>query len=206
MGLWPDLEAEAFTLAPWVRANQRPSAEPPCGARHSRGRPREVSMPPWACPLVAKRPGNCHRDPGRAHRRAPGPRQGVRIQRLILAAGAGRRFGADKRRARSSGETLLEATLSVLCPADPCPSSCSAPERAAPAAFQDQVRVIPPALGRGARPLPCRRREGLGCRSGPLASYRPRRYALPSTGDPEGPEHACADAQTAPGPLPTDRP
>ena len=113
----------------------------------------------------------------------------MRIQRLILAAGAGRRFGADKRRARlSSGETLLEATLSVLCPADPLPLLVLRPGETAPAPFQDQVQGHSlPALGRGARPLPCRRREGLGCRSGALASYRPRRYALPSTGDPEGP-------------------
>ena len=118
--------------------------------------PSRSFMPPWACPLVAKRPGNCHRDPGRAHRRAPGPRQGARIQRLILAAGAGRRFGADKRRARlSSGETLLEATLSVLCPADPLPSSCSAPRDGA-GAIPGPGPSFPPRAGpRGkATPLP----------------------------------------------------
>ena len=66
------------------------------------------------------------------------------LQRLILAAGAGRRFGADKRRARlSTGETLLEATLAVLCPAIPPPLLVLRPGETAPAPFQDQVRVIP---------------------------------------------------------------
>ena len=66
------------------------------------------------------------------------------IQRLILAAGASRRFGADKRQARlPSGETLLEATLGLLCPAAPLPLLVLRPGETAPAPFLGQVQVIP---------------------------------------------------------------
>ena len=66
------------------------------------------------------------------------------IQRLILAAGAGRRFGADKRHARlSGGATLLEATLARFCPATPKPLLVLRPEEAAPEAYASEVVVVP---------------------------------------------------------------
>lgn len=128
----------------------------------------------------------------------------MRIQRLILAAGAGRRFGADKRRARlSSGETLLEATLSVLCPADPLPLLVLRPGETAPAPFQDQVQVIPsPRWAEG---------QGHSLAAGVKAwDAAAAPWLLIALGDMpylqretlRALEHACADAQTAPGPLP----
>lgn len=128
----------------------------------------------------------------------------MRIQRLILAAGAGRRFGADKRRARlSSGETLLEATLSGLCPADPLPLLVLRPGETAPAPFQDQVRVIPsPRWAEG---------QGHSLAAGVKAwDAAAAPWLLIALGDMpylqretlRALEHACADAQTAPGPLP----
>ena len=66
------------------------------------------------------------------------------IQRLILAAGAGRRFGADKRLARlPDGSTLLEATLTCFCPATPKPLVVLRPGEAAPEAYARQVVVVP---------------------------------------------------------------
>ena len=128
----------------------------------------------------------------------------MRIQRLILAAGAGRRFGADKRRAcLSSGETLLEATLSVLCPADPLPLLVLRPGETAPAPFQDQVQVIPsPRWAEG---------QGHSLAAGVKAwDAAAAPWLLIALGDMpylqretlRALEHACADAQTAPGPLP----
>lgn len=128
----------------------------------------------------------------------------MRIQRLILAAGAGRRFGADKRRARlSSGETLLEATLSVLCPADPLPLLVLRPGETAPAPFQDQVRVIPsPRWAEG---------QGHSLAAGVKAwDAAAAPWLLIALGDMpylqretlRALERACADAQTTPGPLP----
>ncbi len=66
------------------------------------------------------------------------------IQRLILAAGAGRRFGADKRHARlPNGSTLLEATLARFCPATPKPLLVLRPRERAPEAYGDAVVVVP---------------------------------------------------------------
>lgn len=126
------------------------------------------------------------------------------IQRLILAAGAGRRFGADKRAARlPTGETLLEATLSVLCPAAPLPLLVLRPGETAPAPFQDQVRVIPSP----------RWKEGQGhSLAAGAAAWDPAAapWLLIALGDMpylqgetlKALEHACAEAQAVPGPTP----
>ena len=126
------------------------------------------------------------------------------IQRLILAAGASRRFGADKRQARlPSGETLLEATLSVLCPADPLPLLVLRPGETAPAPFQDQARVIPsPRWDQG---------QGHSLAAG-ASAWDPAAapWLLIALGDMPylqretltALEHACAEAQVAPGPMP----
>lgn len=126
------------------------------------------------------------------------------IQRLILAAGASRRFGTDKRQARlPSGETLLEATLSVLCPADPLPLLVLRPGETAPAPFQDQVRVIPsPRWDQG---------QGHSLAAG-ASAWDPAAapWLLIALGDMPylqretltALEHACAEAQVAPGPMP----
>ena len=126
------------------------------------------------------------------------------IQRLILAAGAGRRFGADKRQARLlSGETLLEATLSVLCPAAPLPLLVLRPGETAPAPFQNQVRVVPsPRWDEG---------QGHSLAAG-AAAWDPTAapWLLIALGDMpylQGEtltalENACRDALTAPGPMP----
>ena len=126
------------------------------------------------------------------------------LQRLILAAGAGRRFGADKRAARlPTGETLLEATLSVLCPAAPLPLLVLRPGETAPAPFQDQVRVVPsPRWDEG---------QGHSLAAG-AAAWDPAAapWLLIALGDMpylqretlKALEHACAEAQAAPGPTP----
>ena len=128
----------------------------------------------------------------------------MRIQRLILAAGAGRRFGADKRRARlPSGETLLAATLSVLCPADPLPLLVLRPEETAPAPFQDQVRVTPsPRWAEGQGHSLAAGVEAWDAAAAPwlLIALGDMPYLQRET--LRALEHACADAQTAPGPLP----
>jgi molybdenum cofactor cytidylyltransferase len=128
----------------------------------------------------------------------------VSIQRLILAAGAGRRFGADKRAARlPTGKTLLEATLSVLCPAAPLPLLVLRPGETAPALFQNQVRVVPsPRWDEG---------QGHSLAAG-AAAWDPAAapWLLIALGDMpylQGEtltalEHACRDALTAPGPMP----
>ena len=126
------------------------------------------------------------------------------LQRLILAAGAGRRFGADKRAARlPTGETLLEATLSVLCPAAPLPLLVLRPGETAPAPFQDQVRVVPsPRWDEG---------QGHSLAAG-AAAWDPAAapWLLIALGDMpylqretlKALEYACAEAQAAPGPTP----
>ena len=126
------------------------------------------------------------------------------IQRLILAAGASRRFGTDKRQARlPSGETLLEATLSVLCPADPLPLLVLRPGETAPAPFQDQARVIPSprwdqgqghSLAAGASAWDPAAAPWLLIALGDMPYLR--RETLTAL------EHACAEAQAAPGPMP----
>ena len=126
------------------------------------------------------------------------------IQRLILAAGASRRFGADKRQARlPSGETLLEATLSVLCPADPLPLLVLRPGETAPPPFQDQVRAIPSprwdegqghSLAAGASAWDPAAAPWLLIALGDMPYLR--RETLTAL------EHACAEAQAAPGPMP----
>ena len=126
------------------------------------------------------------------------------IQRLILAAGAGRRFGADKRQARlPTGKTLLETTLAILCPAAPLPLLVLRPGETAPAPFQDQVRVIPsPRWDEG---------QGHSLAAG-AAAWDPAAapWLLIALGDMpylQGEtltalEHACAEAEAAPGPMP----
>ena len=126
------------------------------------------------------------------------------IQRLILAAGAGRRFGADKRQARlPTGKTLLETTLAILCPAAPLPLLVLRPGETAPAPFQDQVRVIPaPRWDEG---------QGHSLAAG-AAAWDPTAapWLLIALGDMpylQGEtltalENACRDALTAPGPMP----
>ena len=128
----------------------------------------------------------------------------MRIQRLILAAGAGRRFGADKRRARlSSGETLLEATLSVLCPADPLPLLVLRPGETAPAPFQDQVRVIPsPRWTEGQGHSLAAGVKAWDAATAPWLLIALGDMPYLQRGTLRALEHACADAQTAPGPLP----
>lgn len=126
------------------------------------------------------------------------------IQRLILAAGAGRRFGADKRAARlPTGKTLLEATLSVLCPADPLPLLVLRPGETAPAPFQERVRVVPSprwdegqghSLAAGASAWDPAAAPWLLIALGDMPYLR--RETLTAL------EHACAEAQVAPGPMP----
>ena len=126
------------------------------------------------------------------------------IQRLILAAGAGRRFGADKRAARlPTGKTLLEATLAILCPAAPLPLLVLRPGETAPAPFQDQVRVIPSprwdegqghSLAAGASAWDPAAAPWLLIALGDMPYLR--RETLTAL------EHACAEAQAAPGPMP----
>jgi molybdenum cofactor cytidylyltransferase len=128
----------------------------------------------------------------------------VKLQRLILAAGAGRRFGADKRQARlPSGETLLEATLAVLCPADPLPLLVLRPGETAPAPFQERVRVVPsPRWAEG---------QGHSLAAG-AAAWDPATapWLLIALGDMpylqqetlRALEQACAEAFEAPGPMP----
>ncbi len=128
----------------------------------------------------------------------------MKLQRLILAAGAGRRFGADKRQARlPSGETLLEATLTVLCPADPLPLLVLRPGETAPAPFQERVRVVPsPRWAEG---------QGHSLSAG-AAAWDPTTapWLLIALGDMpylqqetlRALEQACAEAFEAPGPMP----
>lgn len=126
------------------------------------------------------------------------------IQRLILAAGAGRRFGADKRQARlPTGDTLLEATLAVLCPTDPLPLLVLRPGEAAPAPFQARVRVVPsPRWAEG---------QGHSLAAG-AGAWNPAEapWLLIALGDMPylqrktltALEHACAEAHAGPGPTP----
>lgn len=126
------------------------------------------------------------------------------FQRLILAAGAGRRFGADKRLARlSSGKTLLEATLAVLCPAEPPPLLVLRPGETAPAPFREQVRVIPSprwtegqghSLAAGAAAWDSTAAPWLLVALGDMPYLQPETLTTL--------ERACADALSAPGPTP----
>ena len=126
------------------------------------------------------------------------------MQRLILAAGAGRRFGADKRQARlPTGDTLLEATLAVLCPADPLPLLVLRPGEAAPAPFQAHVRVVPSprwadgqghSLAAGAAAWDSAEAPWLLIALGDMPYLQ--RETLTAL------EHACAEAHAAPGPAP----
>ncbi|MFZ8890702.1 MAG: nucleotidyltransferase family protein, partial [Pseudomonadales bacterium] len=102
-----------------------------------------------------------------------------------------------------TGETLLEATLSVLCPAAPLPLLVLRPGETAPAPFQDQVRVVPsPRWDEG---------QGHSLAAG-AAAWDPAAapWLLIALGDMpylqretlRALEHACEEAQAAPGPTP----
>src|SRR5690606_11968613 len=92
-------------------------------ARHRRLRDRPPARPGGSADRQQDAAGDRHRHPRRTDtttRAGDSPRAGMNgvaegIGVLMLAAGASRRFGADKRRASlANGRTLLQASLAAV--------------------------------------------------------------------------------------------